>query len=211
MCVWSKLTCFVVIFFLISRKRYSIREVLKRIFFRNPGIAKMLTVERDVKLYNKQKKYELCKGRQEGGGGRDVIVGKFAVSIPWTKQWAISQYLSLKLISTFQLHIFNSKHYKPCKFSERTKIFTLLRVKSKNLHFRINWKPFPVTSSGSCTPTYILFINVITKPRKSTYENKARYRVRTWNIGDMISRYTMTSLGGGGGGGQLIGRGRLYG
>ena len=42
---------------------------------------------------------------------------------------------------------------------------------------------------------YILFINVVTKPRKSGYENKARYRVRTWNIGDMmISRYTMTSL-----------------
>ena len=48
--------------FFISRKRYSIGEVLKRIFFRNPGIAKVLAVERDVK----PPKYELCKG---GGGG----------------------------------------------------------------------------------------------------------------------------------------------
>ena len=36
----------------ISRKRYSIGEVLKRIFFRNPGIAKVLAVERDVKPQN---------------------------------------------------------------------------------------------------------------------------------------------------------------
>ena len=69
--------------------------------------------------------------------------------------------LIAKLISTFQLYIFNSKHYKPCKFSE-TKIFTLLRVKCKDLHFRINWEPFPVTSSGSCTPTYLISINVAT-------------------------------------------------
>ena len=33
----------------ISRKRYSNGEVLKRIFFWNPRIAKMLAVERDVK------------------------------------------------------------------------------------------------------------------------------------------------------------------
>ena len=85
----------------------------------------------------------------------------------------------VKLMSTFQLYIFNSKHYKPCKFSEITRIFTLLRVKSKDLHFRINWGPFLVTSSGSCTPTYLLFINVVTKPQKSGYEYKARYRVRT--------------------------------
>ena len=84
-----------------------------------------------------------------------------------------------KLISTLQRHIFNSKHYKPCKFSEITKIFTLLRVKSKDLHFRINWDPFPVTSSGSCTHTYLIFITVVTKPRKSGYEYKARYHVRT--------------------------------
>ena len=45
--------------------------------------------------------------------------------------------LIAKLISTFQLHIYNSKHYKPCKFSEMTS-FNLLRVKFKNLHFRIN-------------------------------------------------------------------------
>ena len=84
-----------------------------------------------------------------------------------------------KLISTFQLHIFKSKHYKPCTFSEITKIFTLLRVKSRDLHFRINWDPFPVKSSGSCTPTYLIFINVVTQPQKSGYEYKARYRVRT--------------------------------
>ena len=47
----SKLPCFVLIFF-ISRKRYSIGEVLKRIFFRNPRIAKVLAVERDVKPRN---------------------------------------------------------------------------------------------------------------------------------------------------------------
>ena len=49
----SKLPCFVLILF-ISRKRYSIGEVLKRIFFRNPGIAKVLDVERDVKPRNLQ-------------------------------------------------------------------------------------------------------------------------------------------------------------
>ena len=38
--------------FLISRKRYSIGEVLKRIFFGNPGIAKVPAVERDVKPRN---------------------------------------------------------------------------------------------------------------------------------------------------------------
>ena len=44
----SKLPCFVLIFF-ISRKRYSIGEVLKRFLFWNPGITKVLAVERDVK------------------------------------------------------------------------------------------------------------------------------------------------------------------
>ena len=38
--------------FFISRKRYLIGEVLKHIFFRNPGIAKVLAVERDVKPQN---------------------------------------------------------------------------------------------------------------------------------------------------------------
>ena len=57
-----------------------------------------------------------------------------------------------KLISTFQLHIFNSKHYKPCKFSKITKIFILLRVKSKDLHFRINWDPFPVMVQAHVHP-----------------------------------------------------------
>ena len=51
---------------------------------------------------------------------------------------------------------FNSKHYKPCKFSEIRKIFTLLRVKFKVLHFRINSDPFSVTSSGSCTHMYLI-------------------------------------------------------
>ena len=47
----SKLLCFVLIFF-ISHKRYSIGEVLKRIIFWNPGIAKVLAVERDIKPRN---------------------------------------------------------------------------------------------------------------------------------------------------------------
>ena len=55
--------------FFISRKRYSIGEVLKRIFFRNPGIAKVLAVERDVK----PPKYELCKG---GGAGVGELIGR---------------------------------------------------------------------------------------------------------------------------------------
>ena len=38
--------------FLVSRKRYSIGEVLKRIIFRNPRIAKVLAVERDIKPHN---------------------------------------------------------------------------------------------------------------------------------------------------------------
>ena len=35
--------------FFISRERYSIGEVLKRIFFRNSGIANLVAVERDIK------------------------------------------------------------------------------------------------------------------------------------------------------------------
>ena len=61
--LWSKLPCFVVIFF-ISRKRFSIGKVLKRIFFQNPGIAKLLAVERDVKPRN----MNFAKV-EEGGGG----------------------------------------------------------------------------------------------------------------------------------------------
>ena len=34
--------------FFISHKWYSIGEALKRIFFQNPGIAKVLAVKRDV-------------------------------------------------------------------------------------------------------------------------------------------------------------------
>ena len=47
----SKVPCFVVIF-LISHKWYSIGKVLKRIFCQNPGIAKVLVVERDVIFQN---------------------------------------------------------------------------------------------------------------------------------------------------------------
>ena len=50
--------------FLISRKRYLVGEVLKRIFFRNPRIAKVLAGERDVKPRNMN-----FAGRQEGGVG----------------------------------------------------------------------------------------------------------------------------------------------
>ena len=59
----SKLPCFVLIFF-ISPKRYSIGEVLKRIFFRNPGISKVLAVERDVKPRN----MNFAKLQRRGGG-----------------------------------------------------------------------------------------------------------------------------------------------
>ena len=49
--------------FFISRKRYSIGEVLKRIFFRNPGIARLVAVERDVKPRN------INFAKVEAGGG----------------------------------------------------------------------------------------------------------------------------------------------
>ena len=55
--LWSKLPCFVFSFF-ISRKRFSNGEILKHIFFRNLGIAKVVAVDRDVK----PPKYEFCKG-----------------------------------------------------------------------------------------------------------------------------------------------------
>ena len=51
--------------FLISRKQYSIGEVLKGIFFRNPRIAKVLAVERDIKPRN----MIFAKVDRRGGGG----------------------------------------------------------------------------------------------------------------------------------------------
>ena len=51
--------------FFISSKRYSIGEVLKHIFFRNPRIAKVLAVERDVKPQN----MNFAKVDRRGGGG----------------------------------------------------------------------------------------------------------------------------------------------
>ena len=53
--------------FFISRKRYSIGEVLKRIFFWNPGIAKVLAVERDVK----QRNMNFAKVDRRGGTNRE--------------------------------------------------------------------------------------------------------------------------------------------
>ena len=60
----SKLPCFVVIFF-ISRKGYSIGEVLKHVYFQNPGIAKVLAVERDMGSRN----MNFAKVDKRGGGG----------------------------------------------------------------------------------------------------------------------------------------------
>ena len=50
--------------FFISRKPYSIGEVLKRFFFLNPGIAQVLAVERDVKPRN----INFAKVDRGGGG-----------------------------------------------------------------------------------------------------------------------------------------------
>ena len=51
--------------FFISHKRYSIGEVLKRIFFfLNPGIARLVAVERDVKPRN----MNFAKVEKRGGG-----------------------------------------------------------------------------------------------------------------------------------------------
>ena len=66
----------------ISHKQYLIGEVLKHIFFRNPGIAKVLAVERDVK----PPKYQLCKGIQgainrEGAFVRINMVGKLDIRL----------------------------------------------------------------------------------------------------------------------------------
>ena len=54
--------------FFISRKRYSIGEVLKCIFFRNPGIARLMAVARDVKLRN----MNFAKVEKRGG----LLIGR---------------------------------------------------------------------------------------------------------------------------------------
>ena len=51
--------------FFIFRKQYSIGEILKRIFFRNPGITRLVAVERDVKPRN------MNFAKVEKGGGGD--------------------------------------------------------------------------------------------------------------------------------------------
>ena len=53
----------------ISHKRYSIGEVLKCIFFRNPGIANVSAVERDEKPRN----MNFAKVDRMGGGR---LIGK---------------------------------------------------------------------------------------------------------------------------------------
>ena len=59
--------------FFISRKRYSIGEVLKRIFFQNPGITRLVAVEGGVKPRNmnftKVEKRCVCVCVWGGGGG----------------------------------------------------------------------------------------------------------------------------------------------
>ena len=56
----------------ISRKWYSIGEVLKHIFFWNPGIAKVLAVEREVNPRNMNFAKVQKKG---GGGGGERLIG----------------------------------------------------------------------------------------------------------------------------------------
>ena len=64
--------------FFIFRKRYSIGEVLKRIFLQNPGITKALANERDVKPRN----MNFAKlVRREGGGGGGGVTGQGVVQI----------------------------------------------------------------------------------------------------------------------------------
>ena len=58
--------------FFISRKRYLIGEVLKHIFFWNPGIARLVAVERDVKPRN----MNFAKVEKAGGGGGERLIGK---------------------------------------------------------------------------------------------------------------------------------------
>ena len=60
---------FVVIFF-ISRKRYSIGEVLKHLFFRNHGIARLVAVKRDIKPRNINFAKVETRGRRFIGRGR---------------------------------------------------------------------------------------------------------------------------------------------
>ena len=55
--------------FFISHKWYSIGEVLKHIFFWNPGITKVLAVERDVKPRNMNFAKVDRRGGEGGGGG----------------------------------------------------------------------------------------------------------------------------------------------
>ena len=51
--------------FFTSRKRYSIGDVPKCFFFQNPGITKVLAVERDVISRN----MNFAKVDRRGGGG----------------------------------------------------------------------------------------------------------------------------------------------
>ena len=61
--------------FFISRKRYSIGRILKCIFFRNPRIARLVAVERDVKPRNMNfAKVEKRWGGGGGGGGQ--LIGR---------------------------------------------------------------------------------------------------------------------------------------
>ena len=58
--------------FFISRKLYSTGEVLTCIFFQNPGIARLVAVERDVKQQN----INFEKVEQRGGLiGRGCLYG----------------------------------------------------------------------------------------------------------------------------------------
>ena len=50
--------------FFISHKWYLIGEVLKRISFRNPGIARLVAVERAIKPQN----MNFAKVEKKGGG-----------------------------------------------------------------------------------------------------------------------------------------------
>ena len=60
-----KIAMFCCDFLCFFSKRYSIGEVLKRIFFRNPGIARLVALERDVKPRN----MNFAKVEKRGGGG----------------------------------------------------------------------------------------------------------------------------------------------
>ena len=62
-----KIAMFCCRFFFISRKVYSIGEILKRIFFRIPRIARLVAVERDIK----PRHMNFAKVEKRGGGGGD--------------------------------------------------------------------------------------------------------------------------------------------